>query len=287
MMQETRNFFSFIRKSAPSEVWALVGGKRGVGVTTLALSVATALQRQGEKVLFLDTANHPGNLDSFIKVRPKFTLMDIGEGSATLEDTLIKGPTGLDLLTNTSDLTENPFQEDHHLSRLPVLMKQLKSMYNFILIDLGSGISLSTLSFLDEAQKVLVVVSSNPASIADTYALIKLVKKTGDGKMVVLVPNKCTSEEEGLLLHRKLNLITKSYLSSELIFGGSLFTYDDVDGGNTGEPLSNLSQKTPQLSYKVQTLVKKLISSTSEDPHTSRSLYQRFLNEANQIGLGK
>lgn len=47
---------------------------------------------------------------------------------------------------------------------------------DYILIDTGAGLNQSVLSFIQAAQELIVVVTSDPTSITDAYALIKILR---------------------------------------------------------------------------------------------------------------
>ena len=60
-----------------ARITAITSGKGGVGKTFLSANLATALARQGEKVLVLDADLGLANLDVVLNLFPKITLHDV------------------------------------------------------------------------------------------------------------------------------------------------------------------------------------------------------------------
>jgi pilus assembly protein CpaE len=91
----------------PGQVVAFLGGKGGVGTTTLAVNVATAFARSaGSSTLLIDLHVSSGDAALFVGAEPRFSVADALENIQRLDDTFLRtlvGRTnvGLDLLASS------------------------------------------------------------------------------------------------------------------------------------------------------------------------------------------
>ncbi len=72
--------------------FAVVGGKGGVGCTTIAVNLAAAIRNASrEPTLLLDLHLAQGDASVFLGVEPRFTVLDALENIHRLDDTYFKG----------------------------------------------------------------------------------------------------------------------------------------------------------------------------------------------------
>jgi len=86
---------------ARSEIWAIGGGKGGVGKTMLAANIAVGLAKFGKSVIVVDTDLGGANLHSYLGVgAPEMTIYDFFlRKVSTLDELLIDTPVkGLKIL---------------------------------------------------------------------------------------------------------------------------------------------------------------------------------------------
>src|SRR5438874_1702027 len=81
------------QRSAPAggQVFAFVGAKGGVGTTTLAVNVATALARTGEGTLCIDMHPAYGDAAVLLGAEPRFSLVDAIENTHRLDLAFFNG----------------------------------------------------------------------------------------------------------------------------------------------------------------------------------------------------
>ena len=78
------------------------------------------------------------------------------------------------------------------------------------------------MSFVLGADKIILVVTPDPSSIADGYGMIKIIKNNKIEAPVIMISNSVESDESGWSLFKKMNLMVQRFLSSEIVWGGSL-----------------------------------------------------------------
>jgi len=211
------------------DVIAVTSGKGGVGKTTISANLAINLQQMNKKVLLVDADIHLGNTDLILGTRTEKTLADLMKDGVFLKDIIIQGPGNIDVLPASSAALDLIDTEEIFLRRLANAFKIFEHSYDFMILDTGAGIGQNVISFLLGAAKILVVITPDPASITDAYAVIKVIRSVNKDVPVYLSANMVNSNDEGEILFKKMNLMVQKFLDSRISFGGSILK-DDMIG---------------------------------------------------------
>ncbi len=204
------------------EIITVTSGKGGVGKTNLAVNLGIVLSQRLQRVLLMDADLHLGKLDVVIGATPRYTLAELIDGSQTLEQIIMHHPSGIDVLPATSGDLNLLEADTRMLKMLAESFATIQARYDYLIVDTGAGVSSTVLTMALGADKVILVVTPEPASISDVYAMIKVIRSKSPDLPLILVPNRLRSLEDGLDLHKKLNLITQKFLKTTLYYGGSL-----------------------------------------------------------------
>ena len=115
------------------------------------------------------------------------------------------------------ELTElQPEARDLLLSRLePVLHK-----YDFVFMDIGAGISGTVQTFAAMASVRIVVITPEPTSLTDSYALIKVLNSRYGLRDFMVLVNQATSQAEAKSSFDKLSGACKHFLHIEPVLLG-------------------------------------------------------------------
>jgi len=134
------------------------------------------------------------------------------------------------------------------------------------------------MDFNATAQEVVVVVSPEPTSITDAYALMKVLSLKYSGKACKLIVNMVRRPEEGREVFRQLQIVTDRFLDITIEYlGYVLFDGKVTKGIKTQKIVSELYPDTP--ASKCFTDISRKISSMSplNLPQGGSNLFWRHL----------
>ena len=145
-------------------VLVIANQKGGVGKTTTAINLGTALAAVGERVLLIDS-DPQGNASTGLgigRALRKHTLYDVLMGDKTLAEAIVKSSVpGLDVLPSDPDLSGVEMELSQEARRSFKLkdaidpIRQSKS-YTYVLIDCPPSLNLLTVNAMAAADAVLV-----------------------------------------------------------------------------------------------------------------------------------
>ena len=157
-----------------SKIWAVGGGKGGVGKSVVTLLLGASLARLGRKVIMIDADLGGSNLHTLTGTRyPEYTLADfISRKVETIEQLLVETPVeNLKLICGADDILGMANPKSAQKARLFNHLKKLEA--DMILLDLGAGSSFATIDFFLYAPNKIVVVTPQITSIQNAYGFIK------------------------------------------------------------------------------------------------------------------
>lgn len=208
------------------KVIAVSGGKGGVGKTNVSLNSAIAMAQQGKKVLVLDADLGLANVDVMLGLRVERNLSHVLSGECELDDIIIEGPSGINIIPATSGSQSMVDLTPSEHAGLIRAFSELKTPFDVLLVDTAAGISDMVLSFTRAAQDVMLVVCDEPTSITDCYALMKLLSRDHGVHKFKVVANMVRTPTEGQQLFNKLTKVTDRFLDVAVELVG-MVPYDE------------------------------------------------------------
>ena len=195
-------------------VISITSGKGGVGKTSITANLAEAFQKMRKRVLILDADLGLANMDIMLGLNPKYTISHVLKGEKSLDEVIITAPGGFKLLPAASGIQELTNLDNSQRLFLLNELDSLHDQFDLILIDTGAGISSNVMYFNYAAMERIVVVSNEPTSLTDAYALIKvLVREYHQKKFKVLI-NLAHNSSEADRIFKNLSIVADKYLSS-------------------------------------------------------------------------
>ncbi|OAQ51148.1 septum site-determining protein MinD [Natrinema mahii] len=165
-------------------VYAIASGKGGVGKTTTTVNLGTALADAGARVAIVDTDLGMANLAGFVSLSPdSTTLHDVLAGDASIEDATYRLADDIVAVPSGTSLDEYAATSPEGLREA---VDDLRSRFDYVLLDVGAGISHETVLPLGLADAVVLVSTPEPAAVHDTKKTVELTDRSG-GEVAGLV----------------------------------------------------------------------------------------------------
>jgi chromosome partitioning protein len=169
----------------PLRILAIANQKGGVGKTTTAINLGTALAAVGERVLLIDSdpqGNASTGLGISAQMRPR-TLYDVMmDGFPAVEAALRTAVPGLDLLPADADLSGVELELGQTVGRAFRLRDALAPLraggaYSYALIDCPPSLNLLTLNAMAAADAVLVTLQCEFFALEGLTQLLRTVEQ--------------------------------------------------------------------------------------------------------------
>ncbi len=200
----------------------VTSGKGGVGKTSMVANLAICLAQAGQRVIILDADLGLANIDVVFGIRPKHNLMDVISGEMNLDEVMIQGPNGIQIIAGGSGVSELAQLETDKARKLFDQLKFLEDKTDYLLIDTGAGISDSVISFCQAADQIIVITTTEPTALADAYGIIKILSLKRPESHVSVLVNRVDNPEEGHEVHQRLARVANEFLGFQIHQLGSI-----------------------------------------------------------------
>jgi pilus assembly protein CpaE len=147
-----------VASAAPGKVLAILGAKGGVGATTLAVNIATALASR--QVLLVDLhVNGHGDAAVLLGVEPRFSVADALENTGRLDSSylrslVVRSKEGVDLLASP----ERPSLKQPDGALVRDLLERLAELYPYVVLDVPRS-DFGIIDALDPLTSITLVVN--------------------------------------------------------------------------------------------------------------------------------
>lgn len=180
-----------VSSTKQGRIVALVGAKGGVGTSTVAVNLGSALAQRKVSTLLIDMHHHTGTVTWQLKLTPTYSLADLLAMEADqidsrwVEKVLITHFSGLCLLPSPptgARLTELP------AAQARAIVRSARPLADVILLDLPHVPSPASKEALNLSDVVLVVLGPQPMDVTCAEQALALLKDTGlSSEMIGLV----------------------------------------------------------------------------------------------------
>jgi pilus assembly protein CpaE len=161
-------------------VIAFASSKPGSGASTVATQTAFALQKMtGKKVLLADCDLTGGTIGFYLKLSHNYSLVDALQHAEHLDPALWNSLTvnygGVDILPSPAA----PYADPLDPSRLRMLADQSRWMYDWVILDLPTIFSRTSLMAVSECERAFIVSTAELPSLHLTRKALTLVDQLG------------------------------------------------------------------------------------------------------------
>lgn len=247
-----------IRPVRRTKTISVTSGKGGVGKSTTVANVATSLAHRGARVLILDGDLGMANLDIMFGVRAMYSIQDVISGEKSLAEVMIQVSDNVFLIPGGSGIYGLSRMDHFQRQALLDQVSGLDEHFDYLIIDTAPGIDDNVLCLNTAAQEILVVVTPDPASITDAYALIKVLAQRHHETHFSIVPNAVRDEAEALAVYKRLSDVAARFLCVSLDFKGFVPNDPNLRQATKMQQLVVLSSPSSPSSLALKRLAEKV-----------------------------
>jgi pilus assembly protein CpaE len=188
----------WITKPVPEEktgtVVTVFSPKGGVGVTTLAINLATHIHNSTKKsTLLVDLDLNAGDASTFFNIKPAYTISDVTTNMSRLDKSFLKGVitrhnSGVHILAEPQRVEEATSILGEDIRKV---MGLLRTMFEYIIIDTEAAVDDRTMSALEMADYILIVFVMSLPGIKNMQRYLRYLEGRGFGRdKIKLVVNR-------------------------------------------------------------------------------------------------
>ncbi len=204
-----------------SRIITVTSGKGGVGKTNISVNTALYLAAQGYSTCLFDADMGLANVDILLGYYPEFTLEDVLLKKKSIKDIIIKTPSGLDIIPGSSGVKMLADPEPDQMEDIVESLSGLEE-YDFFIFDTSAGISKNVVSFCMTSPEIVLVITPEPTSITDAYALLKILCLNKIDSTVMIAINQCMSMEVANKLYSKFKEVVQKNLNIDIFPLGTI-----------------------------------------------------------------
>ena len=171
-----------IGKPALGRMIAFYGAKGGVGSTTIAINSAIALSREHDrKVVLVDGVLQFGDHRVFLDLgNDRKSITDAvaapNVDAELLKSVLVKHDSGIDLLLAPATPEESDLISEE---RMASVLATLRTMYDYVIVDVDKRLGDLTLSILDHADELHVVMTADLSCLKNVRLVLEALHRIG------------------------------------------------------------------------------------------------------------
>lgn len=231
----------------PPPCVTVLGGKGGVGATTLAVNLSLTLVRNGQRTLLIDANLQQPDVAAHCHLEENSTLPDVLAGRRTLHEIIQRGPAGLQVVPGAWADPRSPEYSTRAQQKLIADLSRLGAHADLVVLEAGSGLGPAAQRFALASDLVLVVTTDDGVSIMDSYASIKhLWSHRRPLPPVMTVVNRVDDPREASSVHERIAQASRRFLNIDPIAAASIpIEPAFADSINEGTPLAVAAPDCP------------------------------------------
>ncbi|MDQ8160536.1 MAG: P-loop NTPase [Gemmatimonadota bacterium] len=181
------------------KIIAVYSAKGGLGTTTVAVNVATAIAREhtDERVALVDFVVVGGDVRVVLDLKPSYDIGDLVMKVDRIDGELLSslmtpGPSGM-LVLPSSDRPE--VQDLIESNAASAILSQLRAHFNYVVLDLEHYLGERTIGALDTADRIVLVTQLSVPALRSTQRTLNLFNRLGYAPAkVAVVVNRANAE---------------------------------------------------------------------------------------------
>jgi len=265
-----------------ARVLAVTSGKGGVGKTGTSVNLAIALAMRKKEVVVLDADLGLANVEVLLGLNSLYNLQHVIHGERSMLEVLVEGPGGIKIIPGSSGIAKLADLGPNARQRIIDGLQGLQEHADFIIVDTMAGISQNAAGFAAAADEILLVVTPEPSSIVDAYAMIKTIRMMRPDAVFRLIVNMATNDQQGRAVAGKLITVSQQYLGHKLHYLGYVPRDPHVSHGVMQAVPFMVKYPAAPASKAIETLADRVISQREAASSGGIGFFRRF---AETLGL--
>ncbi len=167
------------------KVVTITSGKGGVGKTTTAINLGTALNSFGKEVIIVDANLTTPNVGLHLgaPIVP-VNLNHVMQGKAKVTDAIYEHESGTKIIPSSLSVKElrkiNP-------EKLKDITKRLRGLADFVILDSAAGLGDEATKSMEAADELIIVTNPEITAVTDALKTVKLAQELGKSVKGVIV----------------------------------------------------------------------------------------------------
>ena len=192
---------------------SFMSGKGGVGKSVIAMNSSLLLGKQGKKVLLVDADFINPSLHVMANISPKYSIeIWLKNKEISLKEMVVPLNKKVDLISPEGTGYSQNLKDWQYTKLLRRVIRESKK-YDFVLLDFPTGYFPFMNTVLFELSNIILVSTSEPTSIIDTYAMLKVLNKEIAVKNIKVLINQAENKNDSKNSVDNLNRALSHFLS--------------------------------------------------------------------------
>ncbi|MDJ0832443.1 MAG: AAA family ATPase [Gammaproteobacteria bacterium] len=208
-------------------------GQNGEGKSSLTINLAVELAHLNQQVCVLDADTNPESTNLYTSLTPLYTLHDVLGGNKLLEHVMFNGPAGISIIPAASAVVEGVDDDPAQQQSMIDIIQRLESGFDYVLIDTGSEINESVLSFIETVPETVITITTEPSSVKDAFVLLQALARRGFDRPLRLVVKRVKNPGVAeFTMHLFANMV-KLYLGLDISSSNYIVEDQNLSGSNS------------------------------------------------------
>lgn len=165
-------------------MYTFVGVKGGVGTTTAAVNFAAICARQNKSTVLLDLDLDSGDAASYLGVRHQYSLADVVENLARLDQSMLEGivardALGFSVLCAPEEVEKSRLITEQHLREIGTFLIE---RYDMVVVDGSRGLDGLLLSCLELSDSIFLLLTQEFPAVRNAQHYLNTLGHVGFGQ---------------------------------------------------------------------------------------------------------
>lgn len=210
-------------------VIAFTSGKGGVGKTNISTNLGLSLLARNAKVCLFDADTGLANINILMGISPQYTIEHVLSGQKTIDEIILRLPSGICVVPAASGIKDCTNLSDQKIAVLTSTLEWLEERFDYLLIDTAAGIDSNVLDFVASAQYRVIIITSEPTSLTDSFALLKMLIIRGKKSSIFILVNKVKDYKTSQQIFQRFKKAVKLYLKIDVQYLGYLANDESIN----------------------------------------------------------